>query len=190
DQVSYNNFSMSPLLDQERLGLFFEKLSREIRSGVTVYLTGGTVLIYHGIRPATTDIDFGFDATDPIDRESLPELAQRVAGSDIRVQCSEEMSGWSLMPLPKYRERALLLGRYGRLTVKSIHPVDLILAKVHRGYAEDFADGKALVGHFKISLEEIGVRFKEILAAYPASTEKGEFRQRFERFLQLLQEGK
>ncbi|HLB02037.1 MAG TPA: hypothetical protein VJM77_02755, partial [Nitrospiria bacterium] len=138
----------------------------------------------------TTDIDFGFDAKDPSERESLPELAQRVAGSDIRVQCSEEMSGWSLMPLPRYRERALLWGRYGRLTVKSIHPIDLVLAKVHRGYAEDMADAKALVGHFQLSIEEMGVRFKEIFAPYQASTEKGEFRQRFDRFLQLLQEGK
>jgi len=181
---------MSSLLDQERLRLFFEGISREIRSDLTVYLTGGTVLIYHGIRPATTDIDFGFDATDSIDRESLPELAQRIAGLDIRVQCSEEMAGWSLMPLPRYRERALLLGRYGRLTVKSIHPIDLVLAKVHRGYAEDLADAKALMDHFQLSMEELGVRFKEIFAAYPASTEKGEFRQGFDRFVQRLQEAK
>lgn len=181
---------MSSLLDQNRLRLFLERLSQEIRSDVTVYLTGGTLLIFHGIRPATTDIDFGFDAADPVDRESLPELAQRIAGPDIRVQCSEEMAGWSLMPLPRYRDRAILLGQYGRLTVKSIHPLDLILAKIHRGYAEDLADAMALLRHFKISLEELNARFKEIFADYPASTEKGEFRKRLDRFLQTFKEKK
>lgn len=181
---------MSPLVDQNYLRSFLERLSQEIHSDATLYLTGGTLLIYHGIRPATIDIDFGFDAPDPIDRESLPEVAQRIAGPDIRVQCSEEMAGWSLMPLPRYRERALFLGRFGRLTVRSIHPTDLLLAKIHRGYAEDLADAVALVKHFQISVEELITRFKEIFADYPASTEKGEFRRRFERFLQTLQGGK
>ena len=178
--------AMAPSLDQNRLRDFLERLSQEIRSDVTLYLTGGTVLIYHGIRPATTDIDFGFDAVDPADREDLPTLAQRVAGSDIHVQCSEEMAGWSLMPLPGYRERALSLGRYGRLTVKSIHPADLVLAKVHRGYAEDLSDAVALVGHFHLSAETLNARFKEIFADYPSSTEKGEFHRRFDRFLQTF----
>lgn len=181
---------MSFLLDRNRLSLILERLSQEIRSDVTLYLTGGTLLIYHGIRPATTDIDFGFDAADPTDRESLPNLAQRAAGSDIHVQCSEEMAGWSMMPLPRYRERALLLGRYGRLTVKSIHPTDLALAKVHRGYAEDLSDAMALVVHFQLSTEDLSARFKEIFAGYPSSTEKGEFRRRFDRFLQKVLEKK
>jgi hypothetical protein len=179
---------MSSLLDQNRLKLFLERLSNEIRSEVTLYLTGGTLLIYHGIRPATTDIDFGFDATDPGVRKSLPELAQNVAGPDIRVQCSEEIAGWSLMPIPKYRERALPLDQYGRLTVKSIHPTDLVLAKVHRGYAEDLSDATALVGYFELSKDEIGHRFKEIFTVYPASTEKSEFLGRFDRFIQTLKE--
>ncbi len=179
---------MSSLLDQNRLRLFLERLSQEIRSDVTLYLTGGTLLIYHGIRPTTTDIDFGFDATDPIDRESLPELAQRVAGTDIRVQCSEEIAGWSMMPLPEYRERAPLLFRSGRLTVRSVHPTDLVLAKIHRGYAEDLADAMALARYFQLSIEELSTRFKEIFIVYPASTDKRDFRHRFDRFLRTLQE--
>lgn len=124
-----------------------------------------------------------------MDHESLSELAQRIAGPDIHVQCSEEIAGWSLMPLPRYREHALFLSQYGRLTVKSIHPTDLALAKFHRGYAEDLSDAMALMRHFGLPLEGLNARFKEIFAGYPASTKKGEFRRRFERFLQTLQEG-
>ena len=181
---------MPSVLDQNRLKVFFERLSQEIRSDLTVYLTGGSLLIYHGIRPSTTDIDFGFDATDPTDREVLPELAQRAAGPDIRVQCSEQMTGWSLMPLPRYRERAVDLGQYGRLTLKSIHPSDLVLAKIHRGYAEDLSDATALVRHFHLDMVELSVRFKEVFTDYPASTEKGEFRKRFDQFIKTFKEGK
>ncbi len=171
-----------PQVDRRFLQEFLIRLAGLLRNPATVYLTGGSLLIYHGIRPATTDIDFGFDASGE-DREALPELAQQAAGSEILVQCAQEIAGWSMMPMPGYRERAITLLEHGPLTVKEIHPVDLVMAKIHRGLAEDIADGRSLADYFSISRRDLEERFKEIYSAFPASTEKGGFRKRFERFI-------
>ena len=143
-----------------RLQQFLTRLGRAYREQGSVYLVGGTGLLYQQLKGLTKDVDLS---------TRLPAAARDRFGAVVRRlsremnMAIEEVSPADFIPLPRGAEaRHRYLGREGGLTLYAFDPVSTALAKIARGRAGDYEDIRALVAagqldgaHLTTALEEI-----------------------------------
>ncbi len=100
----------------------------------------------------------------------------------------EEASPAHFIPLPRgYEQRAVFLGRYGRLEVFHFDPYSMALSKIERGTAEDFSDVLALLGEGRLEMVELRQAFQGIPPRVPAESLKADPVE-FERKFQALED--
>jgi hypothetical protein len=126
---------MRRLVDAERLRVLMQRMGRESRSDVRVYLTGGATATLYGWRATTIDVDLKFepDADDVL--RSIPRLKE-----DLQINIELAAPDQFIPELPGWRERSPFISREGRL---QFHHYDLYaqaLAKIERGHRKDVED--------------------------------------------------
>jgi len=148
--------SVTPARPQQ----FLTRLGREYREQGSVYLVGGTGLLYQQLKGLTKDVDLS---------TRLPAAARDRFGDVVRRlsremnMAIEEVSPADFIPLPRGAEvRHRYLGQEGGLDLYAFDPVSTALAKIARGRAGDYEDIRALVAagqldgaHLTTALEEI-----------------------------------
>lgn len=145
----------------ERLLQLLRRLAQLYRESGSIYLVGGTGLLYQHLKGLTKDVDLS---------ARLPPVAQ-TRFSAIVHQLSrelnmaiEEVSPADFIPLPDGVEtRHRYLGRQGNLEVYAFDPLSTALAKIARGRASDYADVRALIAASQISRDQLSTALDEIL---------------------------
>jgi hypothetical protein len=104
------------------------------------------------------------------------------------------LSGSSAFPPSSYYRfpaSNTIIGRYGRLDVYAFDPVSTTLAKVERGASRDIEDALALLRRGVVTVPELQTAFEAILPRLETESlrvDESDFRRKFERFLQLVDE--
>jgi len=144
-----------------RLEQFLTRLGREYREQGSVYLVGGTGLLYQQLKGLTKDVDLTTRVL-PASQDRFGEVVRRL-GRELNMAI-EVVSPADFIPLPRgAEERHRYLGRQGSLDLYAFDPVSTALAKIARGRAGDYADVRALVEAGQISGTQLTVALEEIL---------------------------
>lgn len=126
---------MRRLVDAERLRVLMQRMGRESRSDVRVYLTGGATAALYGWRATTIDVDLKLEPdTDDVLR-LIPRLKE-----DLQINIELAAPDQFIPALPGWRDRSPFISREGRL---QFHHYDLYaqaLAKIERGHRRDVED--------------------------------------------------
>lgn len=142
------------------IGAFLRELGRRFTGRGALYLVGGSMLVYQGLRPRTLDVDYRIELTAGDDTQFIQALraTQRVIPLNV-----EPASPADFIPLPAgWRERSRFLVQEGGLTVYAFDALSTALAKIERGQERDIEDVLALCRTGVLSVDEIERAFEEI----------------------------
>jgi len=137
------------------------RLSREYREQGSVYLVGGTGLLYQQLKGLTKDVDLTTRVL-PASQDRFGEVVRRL-GRELNMAI-EVVSPADFIPLPRgAEERHRYLGRQGSLDLYAFDPVSTALAKIARGRVGDYADVRALVAAGQLDGPRLTAALGEIL---------------------------
>jgi hypothetical protein len=174
---------------QSSIGAFLRELGRRFKGRGSLYLAGGSMLVFQGFRPRTLDIDYRVELTAGDDAEFILALraTQRVINLNV-----EPASPADFIPLPAgWRERSPFMTQEGGLAVFGFDPLSTALAKIERGQERDIDDVLALCRSGVVRVSRIVEAFEEIAPrieteALPRVAEP-DFRRKVEAFVVLAQ---
>ena len=146
------------MLDSNWLIEFLEEVEPSLPQEITLVAAGGTALTPLGIKESTIDVDLtgpkGDIAAFRKALESVPHGAKFDLYADGAV--------FSQL-LPKdYLSRAKRIKRIGRIDLRALHPVDIIVTKAGRLDERDMEDIEACFRKFSPSRREIEERGKQV----------------------------
>lgn len=152
--------------DRGKLERFMAALGERVRTEGAVYLTGGATAVLYGWRNATIDVDIKPDPEPEGLFEAIATLKEEL---DINVELA---SPDHFIPPPSgWRERSILVARYGRITFRHFDPYAQVLSKLQRRHERDLRDAWSFVRQGLVQAVELRAMFDEIeprLARYPA----------------------
>ncbi len=158
-----------------------EDFLKEKNKRAEIILIGGLAMSFYGCPRYTIDIDGEINC----DEELYDELTQYLRKKKINFNLSENISGWSMVPLPEgYRERATTVYQGEGLIIKILEPVDFVFSKLLRGTEEDFQDILEVVKRYNISSEKLLER--ERFIRYPKDPETLFFKKKLHHLLSLM----
>jgi hypothetical protein len=173
---------------RERIEQFLRGLGRRYRGGGRLYLVGGTQMVFAGFRARTEDIDYTAQLEG--DHQEFTSAVRSLI-RELNISVEPAWPG-DFIPLPGgWEERSRFIGRYGRLDVYAFDPVSTTLAKVERGASRDIEDALALLRRGVVTVPELQTAFEAILPRLETESlrvDESDFRRKFERFLQLVDE--
>jgi hypothetical protein len=180
---------MRQRVDQQRIEQFLQQLGRQFTKPGRIYLVGGTIMVYEGLRQQTLDIDLALE----IANEDHSAFIIAVRNLKERLSLNiEEASPADFIPLPAgYRERSQFVGRYGRLDVFYFDFYSTALSKIERGTENDFADVLSLLETGRLEMARLEDYFQEILLRYATDSLKQdpvEFQRKFAILVEMWQE--
>ncbi len=154
-----------------------------IQSGnaIEIILFGGLSLHYYGLKERRTiDVDGEVKG----DVEGLFNfLKSKKIPSDI----GEDISHWSVISMPPgYRERAIEIYTDDLLTVKVLHPLDFIIAKLRRSTDEDIEDALFVAKRYNIRAKDIKEAADMAIENSPKDTAIFIFRKNIELFIKKI----
>jgi hypothetical protein len=132
----------------------------------TCWFTGGASAVLMGWRNATLDIDIALERADDEVLRALTRIKD-----DLRVNV-EIASPGDFIPLPGgWRDRAVSIGRSGKLSFCHFDFYSQALAKLERGHQRDLADVAAMLDRGLVEAGRLRECFEEIepqLYRFPA----------------------
>ncbi len=159
-----------------------DKFLKDKKSSAELILIGGLAMEFYGSPRYTVDIDAEIKCEDTL----YFELVKYLKNEGISCNLSENISGWSIVPLPEgYKYRTKTVYESENLNVKVLDPVDFIFSKLLRGTEEDFKDILIVIDKYKISKTQILER--ERFIKYPKDPETFLFKKKMEHLLTLIE---
>ena len=137
----------------------------ESGSPLDLLLVGGLALQAYGMESRVT-VDVDGEIVGDLDAV-VAHLREKQVPADL----GENMSGWSVVAMPPgYRERTTVYHQAGRLTLRLLHPVDFVIAKLRRGTDEDLKDAEFVVKKFQVLPSDIQKAADAAILASPKDT--------------------
>lgn len=168
-----------------RIEEFLHTLGKEVNFACTLYLVGGTSLVYFGLRNQTIDIDLSFEVGDKYHQDLINIIRRLKEKMDLNV---EEANPGDFIPLPSgWKERSIFIRRFGSVDVFHFDLYSVALSKIERGNEVDLEDVVALVQNGKISWETLRTFYEEILPQMGKQSLKQD-PARFQRNFDILKE--
>lgn len=143
--------------DEDSLITFFKIVDRNLSCEATLKIIGGTAAIIYKSQSQTKDIDTSNEITAEV--KAAVEIANKETGFNIPVTQSSVYDGpydW------EDRTQQWNKSAFTLLKIYIPNPVDLILMKTVRGYANDIQTCKSLVSNHKIEYQSLINSFKEM----------------------------
>ena len=152
--------------DKARLTAFMTALGHRLHGDGDIYLAGGATAVLHGWRPLTIGIELKPDPEPAGLFEALAVLKNEL---DINVElaCPDQF----IPSIPGWRERSLIIGRYGHLNCYHYDLYGQALSKLQRGHPRDLLDVRAMLSHGLIRSDRLQEMFDLIepaLIRFPA----------------------
>ena len=153
--------SLRRTVDRPLIERFLRLVGEQYRRRGRLLLVGGTTLVYEGLRQQTLDVDLVLEVADA-DHGALIQVMREVKQAlDINV---EEASPGDFIPLPAgYANRHIFIGTFGQVDVFHFDLYSLSLSKIERGRRQDLRDVILLLQDHRITWEQLGSQFQEIL---------------------------
>lgn len=171
-----------------RIDLFLARLGRIFRGAGRLYLVGGTMMVYDGLRTQTQDVDYTVQMNAADEQDFIAAMVRLKRDLNLNV---EPASPGDFIPLPQgWQERSRFLGRYGSLDVFAFDPIATALSKIARGLQRDIDDVLALLAAGRITLAALAAAFEEIvprLERESVRVDEDDFRRKFAAFTDLAQ---
>jgi hypothetical protein len=168
---------MRRLVDAERIRRFMKALGDEADRETRLYFAGGATAVLMGWRASTVDVDIQMDPESDRLYRALPQLKESL---DLNVEMA---SPDRFIPaVPGWQERSKFIAREGRISFYHYDLYAQVLAKIHRGHAQDLADVEEMLARGLVDRSEILRRFEQIepdLYRFPA-IDPATFRRRVE----------
>jgi len=132
-------------LNLEKIIELFKEFARENKNALEIILIGGLALHYYGLKErATVDVDAEV-------KGDVAGLFSFLKSKKILSDIGENISNWSVINMPHlYQERAITIYKDELLTVKVLHPLDFIIAKLRRFTDEDLEDALFVANKFNL----------------------------------------
>jgi hypothetical protein len=145
---------------------------------VNVILLGGLAMAWYGSSRQTRDLDAEVSSL------TGPQLTRLWKALDFPADLSADVSHWGMIDLPPgYRKRAKIIRRRGRITVRILSPLDLIMSKLRVMRESDIRDARFLIRRFKITKLQIRRAMNRMIRSSIPSTDLFFFQRFVEGFL-------
>ena len=161
------------MIDKNYLLEWLKEIDKKLKNEIVVVAIGGTAMTLLRIKSSTIDIDFC------VESKRRKELEQAL---DSRFKIDIYVDGliFSEQLPADYAEKSKLILKMKKITLKALHPVDIIITKAARFNARDEEDIQALVKYVK--KEELVARFERVVESYAGKEE--DYRYHFSLLLQ------
>lgn len=152
-------------LTLERVIETLKEFTKANNADIEIILIGGLALHHYGLKDrATIDIDAEV-------KGNIEALFNFLKHKEIPSDMGEDIAGWSVVTMPPgYRERTISIYKDEHLTVKVLHPLDFVVAKLRRATEEDLEDAAFMVKQFGLKFEEIKETAEEAIRNSPKDT--------------------
>lgn len=149
------------------------------RRPVNVILLGGLAMAWYGSSRQTRDLDAEVSSL------TKPQLTRLWKSLGFPADLSADVSHWGMIDLPPgYRNRAKTIRRRGRVTVRILSPLDLVMSKLRVMRDADIRDARFLIRRFKITRRQIRRAMNRMIRASIPSTDLFFFQRFVEGFLE------
>lgn len=152
-------------LTLERVIETLKEFTKANNADIEIILIGGLALHHYGLKDrATIDIDAEV-------KGNIEALFNFLKHKEIPSDMGEDIAGWSVVTMPPgYRERTISIYKDEHLTVKVLHPLDFVVAKLRRATEEDLEDAAFMVKQFGLKFDEIRETAEEAIRNSPKDT--------------------
>lgn len=152
-------------LTLERVIETLKEFTKANNADIEIILIGGLALHHYGLKDrATIDIDAEV-------KGNIEALFNFLKHKEIPSDMGEDIAGWSVVTMPPgYRERTIRIYKDEHLTVKVLHPLDFVVAKLRRATEEDLEDAAFMVKQFGLKFDEIRETAEEAIRNSPKDT--------------------
>ena len=139
------------VISKTNIEIFLKTVGERCEPESTLFLLGGGALeMLGGMRP-TVDLDYVGDDIQP---NSLQQLMAQIA-DDLHIEI-EAVPIAEFIPLPLgAKERAILVGKFGNLTVYIFDPYTIALSKLDRGFDTDIEDICFLIHRDLVEVDQL-----------------------------------
>ena len=111
-----------------------------------------------GLKPSTIDVDFTAPARDLHAFRSV----LRSIPHGFKIDAWEDGAVFSQILPADYLKRSKLIKKFGRIELRTLHPVDIVVTKIGRLDERDKQDIKACIRKYKITEKQITKRAGQI----------------------------
>lgn len=125
-------------VDTDSLTVFVKALGDAVGSECSLVAAGGTALTFHSIKQSTDDVDFVVETGSMADVEAAIDA---VNGPPTDLFSAGTVFNNTLPA--DYMSRAEYVGRFGRMTIYAMSPLDVIMTKIARADGKDMDDIRA-----------------------------------------------
>jgi hypothetical protein len=153
--------------DKTALLEFLEVINESLTKKITVVAAGGTAMTLLDLKPSTIDIDFTIPSSD------LPEFEQALKNNPTGYKVDRWADGYVFcQSLPDdYLNRSVKIKEFSHISLRALHPVDIIVTKIGRLNQRDIQDIEKCIQEFKISEADIRSRAAQVSPTYVSKEE-------------------
>ena len=184
---------MNKKYGKEAVESLIKTLDNKVKEEIEVIAVGGTALALMGVRAYSRDIDLCY-----VNCKSPNKLS-----CDVIDSCTEVGINWgdvqafegfemSLLDIPDFSERAIPYTKISlkNINFKTMHPLDIIISKLHRGILRDKEDIKRLLDQGVVTTSEIQSRLNEVVRYQKDLDVRHEIIKKYEQFLKAYYQDK
>jgi hypothetical protein len=148
--------------DKKDLLDFLEIINESLTKKITLVAAGGTAMTLLDLKPSTMDIDFTLPSSNWQDFEQA--LKRNPSGFKI----DRWTDGYIFcQALPSdYIEKSIKIKEFSHISLRALHPVDIIATKIGRLNPRDIQDIETIIKTCKIQETEIKARALQVSPTY------------------------
>ncbi len=148
--------------DKTALFEFLEVLNGDLTKKITLVAAGGTAMTLIDLKPSTIDIDFTIPSGD------IKEFEQVLKNNPPGYKVDRWTDGCIFcQTLPNdYIEKSIKIKEFSHISLRALHPVDIIATKIGRLDERDIQDIEICIREYNVSAEEINARALLVIPTY------------------------
>lgn len=123
-------------LDRSQLMAFLQEVEMELERSITLVAAGGTAMTLLDLKTTTKDIDFTAPKVDADEFRAKEKLVQH----GLTVQCYNDGLVFSQILPEDYLTRSIPIEVVGRIALRALDPVDIVVTKIGRLNQRDIED--------------------------------------------------
>lgn len=153
--------------DKNALLEFLEAINESLTRKIILVAAGGTAMTLLDLKPSTIDIDFTIPSSD------LPEFERALRNNPTGYKVDRWADGYVFcQALPNdYVEKSIKIKEFGHISLRALHPADIIATKIGRLNPKDIQDIEAIIKECKISEADIKARAAQVSSTYASKEE-------------------
>ncbi len=145
-------------LDRSQLMEFLKELEKELERDITLVAAGGTAMTLLDLKATTKDIDF----TAPKEDAQEFREKEKLVSHGLTIQCYEDGLVFSQILPWDYLAKSIPIERVGRIELRALDPVDIVVTKIGRLNSRDMEDIKDCIRLRSLRKAEIVARAKQV----------------------------